>query len=857
MKSDERKCCTDEQGLPERHNPPGQPAIEYRVATQPVFARRMVENLSAQIVPPDGDPATAPRPLRSLTTRASDDGTMALIDAWASVCDVLTFYQERMFNEGFLHTAVEHLSVFEIARGVGYQPRPGVAASTHLAFTVEDAPGAPQEADVPAGTAVMSVPGQGEQPQTYETSSEISAKAEWNAMRPLQTQPHPIESGVDDLYLEGIATRLSVGDPLVILGLARKGDPDVEQWDLRFVTEVEIDAAASRTWVRLDRPLGNPPFTHPASTAQQVFTFRDRGSIFGYNAPDFRVMTTEIKSTFAGAIQGGNVKTKWPNFSLSGDAANQGSGAGQARIDLDTEYPKVVKDAWVCLQDRREVELFRVVQASPSWREDFSLASKCTRLALDGKENLDKFMRRSTVVHLQSEELAIAEAPRTDCVTGLVIEVQGELPALPAERWVMVRGFDDTTGEPLVELAQIKEAKPLEGQGATRLTLVQSLVGCFARETVEVLGNVVDATHGESVGAVMAPIANLPPGVPPPESGEMLGQGDATVPHQRFELRQPPLTHVPTGDPSGAASTLELLIGGQRWHSRNTLFGAGPDERVFKLDIDSEQRASVQLGDGRHGARAASGRPVVARYRKGIGIAGEVGAEQLTIMPNRPLGLRSVVNPLPASGAGDPDGPDDIRATAPLTILTLDRLVSVRDYEDFARAFAGIGKARAAELWDGKRSFLNVTVASASGKVLDPQSQTIEKLVEAFAVSQDPTHTAWVSPHAEVFFGLAIRVLAHPDMDKPLLEHAIRGALSNAFSFSMREFAQSVTRNEITTVVHGVPGVEAIDIDGLFRVGEASQRMLTAQPATWTGTEIRPAELLLLDPTHVTLGWMQ
>ena len=40
---------------------------------------------------------------------------MALIDACACVADVLTFYQERIANEGFLRTATERRSVLELA----------------------------------------------------------------------------------------------------------------------------------------------------------------------------------------------------------------------------------------------------------------------------------------------------------------------------------------------------------------------------------------------------------------------------------------------------------------------------------------------------------------------------------------------------------------------------------------------------------------------------------------------------------------------------------------------------------------------------------------------------------------------
>ncbi|MFD0428269.1 hypothetical protein ACFQ60_09445 [Streptomyces zhihengii] len=77
----------------------------------------------------------------------------------------------------------------------------------------------------------------------------------------------------------------------------------------------------------------------------------------------------------------------------------------------------------------------------------------------------------------------------------------------------------------------------------------------------------------------------------------------------------------------------------------------------------------------------------------------------------RPLGVTGVTNPLPASGGADADGPGLTRRNVPSAVSALDRLVSVGDYEDFARSRAGIGRAVARELFDGRRRVLHVTVA--------------------------------------------------------------------------------------------------------------------------------------------------
>ncbi|HEX2513291.1 MAG TPA: hypothetical protein VH257_01205, partial [Chloroflexota bacterium] len=141
----------------ERYNRPGQAAISYRAATHPEALRRLLARLPAafrrQLAQPGGPGA--------LTTRAPDDPSIALLDAWAAVLDVIAFYQERIANEGFLATATERRSVLELARTIGYELAPGVAAGAHLAFTVESAAGAPGRATIDSGVRVLSVPGQG------------------------------------------------------------------------------------------------------------------------------------------------------------------------------------------------------------------------------------------------------------------------------------------------------------------------------------------------------------------------------------------------------------------------------------------------------------------------------------------------------------------------------------------------------------------------------------------------------------------------------------------------------------------------------------------------------------------------
>ena len=100
-------------------------------------------------------------------------------------------------------------------------------------------------------------------------------------------------------------------------------------------------------------------------------------------------------------------------------------------------------------------------------------------------------------------------------------------------------------------------------------------------------------------------------------------------------------------------------------------------------------------------------------------------------------------------------------------MLTLDRVVSLRDFEDFSRAFAGIGKAQAEPLWQGERHIVFVSVAAAAptGKaeggtlalnthMLDPDSDLRKNLVKAMGAAADPVQPFKVLSYEPLFFSL-------------------------------------------------------------------------------------------------------
>ncbi|HEV7669047.1 MAG TPA: putative baseplate assembly protein [Thermoanaerobaculia bacterium] len=196
-------------------NPPDAPSLAFRPGTYETFLSGMLARLRVQPVPPDGD-----RPLANLHLGEPRDWLLGLTESWAVVGDVLTFYLERIANEGYLGTAVEPFSIWQLLRTIGYAPRPGIAGTTHLAFTVASGRRLPEGVTVPQQTQVRSLPSGNQLPQVYELDAPLQARASWSALKPLaagRTARPPLRVGATSIALEGTRTGLRAGSGLLIV----------------------------------------------------------------------------------------------------------------------------------------------------------------------------------------------------------------------------------------------------------------------------------------------------------------------------------------------------------------------------------------------------------------------------------------------------------------------------------------------------------------------------------------------------------------------------------------------------------------------------------------------------------------
>ena len=586
--------------------------------------------------------------------------------------------------------------------------------------------------------------------------------------------------------------------------------------------------------------LANATVEEPAKL--DVYAFRVTSSLFGANAPRKIEVNTEFKTE-----QGGEERPKTSSTTTTKDAGDPDFAEEPDVLHFDASYDKIAPKSFLIVETQETkvteeaVSIFKVASArAGETRAAYGITGKETEIFIEPttsggtpmqwfKDSMDKPSDkfpaiRKTTVFAQSEQLELAEVPITDPICDAEIELDGLYDGLETGRWVIVSGERadvlDVSGERVdgiksAELAMLlsvshrvaqtsaNDARPLPGDKThTFIRLSEKPAYCYVRDKVTIYGNVVKATHGET-------------------RNEVLGGGDASKPMQAFALRQSPLTYLAAPTAAGAASTLVIRVNEVQWHESDTLAGLSPNDRKFITKTDDESKTKVIFGNGREGARPPTGTGnITAVYRNGIGQPGNVKAGQVSLLVTRPLGVKEVINPLGASGGADRETRDQARKNAPIGVLALDRLVSVRDYADFTRTFAGIGKASATKLSDGLREVVHVTIAGANDIPIEAHSDLYQNLVRALRGLGDPHLPIEVELREMLSLVICARVRVLPDYAWEFVEPKIRAALLEAFSFERRELAQDVTRSEVIWVIQRVAGVAYVDLDHLCAVSE-------------------------------------
>lgn len=699
--------------------------------------------------------------------RSSDDFGIMLLEMWAYVCDSISFYDEVIANESYLRTAQQRASLRKMVGLLGYLPRPAVAATVDLAIMAEGR----QPLSLPAGTSFRSGAFPGSAPQVFEVDADSRVHPFLNKWKVVPDRPTTIDGGknlatiaLSSLLLAPATVHLKTDQIFLfeVLGISSTMQARVVKSVTNYL------ASDGSTYKKVD-------WDGPIIVAGSTLLTQIRLTV-----------PTQTASLWAGQGVASPIFTDGTsNLLLDAVYRQIFTDGSTSNLLLDAVYRQMKSGSSIVLEKGGELQWFKAESVIDS-QVTLPAAGNTTIKDAGGnitavisspavtvpitKVKLDAFV--NDAAHKRTSSPGFSAGGFTDITINYGFISAGTVIA-PASTTL-------SPGDPL-SLASPFEM-PQDKKSPNRFLLedknnlgdeitggIDFTTGSLALDQtsrlhqiltipVNVYGNVLKASRGETVLT------------------EVLGSGDGSATNQSFKLKKNPVTYTPSptaGNESGVASTLKVYVGGIRWAEVPTFYGAAPEAQVYIVRQNDDGESIITFGDGIRGSRLVTGaNNVVAVYRFGAGKASPPAGSIHQL--GKPVnGIKSVRNPVMASGGDDAEPASGLRAYAPRSALLLGRAISIQDMEAAAASVGGVRAVRAEWRWNQlrQRPLVQIWYIGAAG--------VAATVVQKLHGLSDPTTPIEVDQAQAATASMSISIAVDPRYLESRVLAAVRTALTD------------------------------------------------------------------------------
>lgn len=632
--------------------PAGLNSLPRQMAGFPEFRRAMLAALREQ------------HALNNWQARDQDDLGVMLLEMWAYVCDVLSFYDEAIANENYLRTAELRPSLRKLTDLLGYVPRPAVASSVVMTAIAEGR----KALSLSQGTAFRSEAFDDEAPQVFELGSDTTIHPLNNSWKVAPQRPTTLSGIHTTLLLQDEHKKLQKDDVFIAIA----SSTSVHQVDKR--ESIVGDDEESYTQLTVNPGLSLSSVTSAEDIA--LSTPSQTAGLWTMGTNPLAVITSNTELVLNGLYRqlhaGQKVllsrgsEYRW--FSLSKVA--------DTMMNITTGGDYTV--------DEEEVTVDPVIAPATKLTLDTNLNNASRKAA--GAGNWTNNNASELQVHYAFIKVGDLTLQRETA-----IDENSMLKVKPSSGKKIQQPVD--AGSPTRFVLKDVNEVSVQGNGTLNYSTGELIFQGTDWDddltpAIKVLGNVMNATRGETV------------------TNETLGNGDATRALQSFKLKKGPLTYIaaPTSDDErGVSSTLTVWVDGIQWEEAASFYGYEENDEVYIVRQNDDQESLITFGDGIRGRRLPSGTDnVVASYRHGAGAA-LPPANTVTQLARPVKGLSSVVNPFAATRGSDEEDAEGIRGYAPRSALLLGRAISVADFIAATAGLAGVKAAQAQWRWNNQR----------------------------------------------------------------------------------------------------------------------------------------------------------
>ena len=367
----------------------------------------------------------------------------------------------------------------------------------------------------------------------------------------------------------------------------------------------------------------------------------------------------------------------------------------------------------------------------------------------------------------------------------------------------------------------------------------------FTRHNSIIYANVVAATHGET------------------QPEKIVGNGDASKTNQRFSLSSDNISWVSDASfNSGVRADLTVRVGQRIWQQFERLAGSAPEDFHYSVKVDQNDTLSLCFGDGKHGRRLPTGIDNVrVRYRNGYGEEGNLPAGSLVKIV-RPHSLaQDITAPIASSGGAQKETSSSMRESAPATVLSLGRAVSIDDFTHLAAHHSMVWQAKAFEKMPDRpaRMQIQVVIVAAGGSTFSNGSDTaslIQNFLKKHALPDTPISVVSYQP---LLMQLKLSIMVDETaFDKDVVKAAVFSRLQQNLQLKQRKLGQALFRSDIIALLEQVEGVENGHCEILPDIyssmdSDIKPRLHTGVDGKVRKISIKPGQLIYLDSSTYPL----
>jgi hypothetical protein len=793
-------------------NPAGLSTIAYRVGDYTAFRHALLQALPGESELTENLAGTIVQ-----LWRPSADGDLALqmMEWWAYLADVLTFYNERIANQAYLRTADLPESVNRLIQILGYRPQPGIGATGLLAALLNTT----KPFTLPKGFQVQSKPGPGKQPQIFELGADTLvqppdavAAQPANPVAPLFTS----SGSTIVLWLQGTVGSIKPNDRLLLLANEWPASGGFAWLSVVSVAPQKDATGNAVTKLTTSAILQTLP-SGAQVTDYQLLKSGQSARLWGFPTTTASVVGSYETVVFEAEKIAGGVSIQ-PDLAI----APRPVAGISSYVVLSSVAHQITAGDPVLLD----------VANNPAATELVTLASSADQIWYANGDGSTPPPQSPP----DPQHIAIG-------IPVTVLTFNGFLSISNAQAPITTVRFGWTTAANLVAVPSpgANQIDPNAGTGTLEMNAVPpALFPAIDNSTLliqDAAGNGAQASASASADQTSITLGDV--SVPSPsvsESGsasltfpfnllfnllavsrgktvanEVLGSGNAAAAGQDFTLKNSPVTYLQSSASTSGdnySSTIKVSVNGVQWSEVRSFYGQPPNAQIFITKEDEQGLTHVVFGDGVNGSRLPSGtNNVVATYRYGSG-ADAPAAGTLTVVMQPQPGLKSIENPMPVGGGADPDPPGKSRQLAPNSVLTFGRAVSLDDFEVIAASAPGVAKAKAAYSFDPLSQRPRVTVWIAG----DSSAQS--SAYNAIAAAADPNRLPSILVATPLAMTLQLTLMLNPRYDETAVMSAVEMALldpdSGLFGANVVEIGQAYYDSQIYAACLAVPGVDAV-----------------------------------------------